>query len=442
MGNRYPQALSKKNALDWKEEFPMFCEARKTGSVPVVYLDSAATSLMPQKVIDAIALYESTNRSNIHRGIHRMAEASTELFESARERLASHLGCKPQNIILTHGATEAANIAAQSWAFDNLKAGDKIAVCVDNHHANFVPWQMLAQEKGIQLVFVEINECGTIDIESWKQTLLAKPRLIALTHVSNVTGVEHPAALLCAQAHEIGAKVLLDCAQSFGHIPFDLGVLGVDMALGSCHKAYGPFGLGFLYCTDEVMCNMRPRFGGGGMIERVGRDGFISAKGIAAYEAGTPVVSAAAGLREALVFMESIGVDTIAKHACALSQKTKEGLRLLDGIDLIADGGNASAYQASAFLNAENPHSHCSIVSFSSNRLHPHDIAAYLDTQNIAVRAGHHCAMPLHTAFGIGASVRVSFGIYNNEHDVEAFLEALYTMVKEKRHATSYRHRR
>lgn len=439
------KGIVKEKPCGQKHLFPAFESTEHQGAASLVYLDSAATSLMPRVVIDTIAEYEAKDRSNIHRGIHRMAEASTELYESARQQLAAHLRCAARNIILTHGTTESINTVAQAWAFHNLSVGDTIVLATDNHHANIVPWQILAQEKALNLVFVEVLPQGMIDPDSWAQALAQSPRFVALTHVSNVTGVEHPVAEMVAEAHAVGAKVLVDCAQSFGHKPLDMQKLGADMAAGSCHKAYGPFGFGFLFCSDTALAHMYPRYGGGGMIANVTREGFSPAEGSAAFEAGTPVVSAAAGLKTSLDFIDEIGLEAIASHATNLSEQTKKGLRCIKGVRLVADQescrGEGSSVEASRG-RSDAAKNHCSIVSFTCERYHPHDIAAHLDERSIAVRAGHHCAMPLHDALGISASIRVSFGVYNDAHDVDMFLNTLCDIIGKERHGVTYRHRR
>lgn len=423
-----------------KHLFPLFDGIRGEDAASLVYFDSAATSLMPRMVIDAITEYEASSRSNIHRGIHRMAETSTELYEGAREQLAAHLNCLPENLILTHGTTESINSVARAWAAHNLSAGDVIILSIDNHHANIVPWQMLAREKDLEIIFVEVSPDGTLDHASWKQALSRSPRLVALTQVSNVTGLEHPAVPLIAEAHAAGARVLIDCAQSFGHQLLDLTALGADMAVASCHKAYGPFGLGFLFCSDITLGEMYPCYGGGGMIAAVTKEGFSPAVGSSAFEAGTPVVSAAAGLKASLDFMDEVGLEVITRHTAYLSEQTRRGLRGIDGIHVIADRTDPRGKWTTdpRYGTCDR----CSIVSFTSDSHHPHDLAACLDEHNIAVRAGHHCAMPLHNALDVMASVRVSFGIYNDMGDVERFLGVVRRITREERHGIAYRHRR
>lgn len=393
---------------------------------PLVYLDSAATSLMPQMVIDAMSEYEETTRSNIHRGIHRFAETSTELYEEARECLAQTIGCAAKNVILTHGATESINMMARGWAANVLRKKDVVALFVDNHHANIVPWQMLAAEKGMELVFVEIERQGNYDELSWERALSLKPKLVVLPHVCNVTGFMHSVSNITDTAHSVGACVLVDCAQGFGHVPLDVGAWGMDAAVGSSHKAYGPFGIGFLYANDQVIDEMKPVYGGGGMVSMVTREGFTAAEGTAAFEAGTPAVSAAVGMKASLVFIDGLGIEALAAHSSYLCDETRRGLDLIPGIKPLGERRGRDS----------------SMVSFVSERIHPHDIAAGLDRRGIAVRAGHHCAMPLHESWGIPATVRVSFGVYNTRQDVESFLEALEEMHEERKDGVVFSHRK
>lgn len=419
--------------LPVRERFSLVNVVDSKADTSLVYFDSAATGLMPRSVINAIVEYEECARSNIHRGIHRRAEVSTQLYEDARRHLAVHLNCAPENLIFTHGTTESINMIARTWAFRSLSAHDTIVLAVDNHHANIVPWQMVAEERGLHLVFVEVAPDGEIDPGSWEQALSHAPELVALTHVSNVTGVEHPIDRLVAEAHAVGAKALVDCAQSFGHQALDMQRLGADAIAGSCHKAYGPFGFGFLACSDTMLEALYPCFGGGGMITSVTREGFLPAEGSVAFEAGTPVVSAAAGLKASLEFLDEVGLETISRHTAELSDRMREGLRHIEGIRIVAD--------RTSDRKSTTP-DRCSIVSFTSEHYHPHDIAARLDEKGIAVRAGHHCAMPLHQAWGIPASVRASFGIYNEASEVDLFLEVLRDIVKGEHSGITYRHRR
>jgi cysteine desulfurase/selenocysteine lyase len=261
---------------------------------------------------------------------------------------------------------------------------------------------------------------------AWYRALEEGPCLVALTHVSNVLGTALPVRRLVAEAHEAGAAVLLDCAQSFGHMPLDLAELDVDFAAASLHKAYGPWGLGFLWCKPERMAEMEPLMGGGGMVGRVGREGFTCAEGVAAFEGGTPAVSAVVGMRRALSFISQIGLDVQACHTAGLVARATAGLASLEGVTVL---GGADAPR-------------CSLVSFTLDGLHPHDLAAALDEEGIAVRAGHHCAMPLHQALGLPASTRASFAAYSTQEDVDALLRAMAALSERRGDVRTYRNRR
>jgi cysteine desulfurase/selenocysteine lyase len=391
----------------------------------LIYLDSAATSLKPRSVFEAIDVYERNSCANIHRGIHTLAEESTEMYELAREHLATFLGVMPETLIFTHGATESINIVSHGW---EPLAHAKASILVDesNHHANIVPRQMLARDKGVRVSFLPVTDTGQLDQQAFHSALGQAPTLIALTHISNVIGTVAPIRELAAAAHAAGAAVLLDCAQSFGHIPLDLGSLGVDFAVGSIHKAYGPFGLGFLWCRPEAFQDLRPLIGGGGMVGRVSPQGFTCADGVAAFEGGTPTISAVAGMRAALDFISGIDLMTLAKHTARITKTAADGLASIRGVSVM--GGGAL--------------SRTSLVSFSVANRHAHDVAAFLDGNGIAVRAGNHCAMPLHQALGQTASVRASFAAYSTTEDANALLTAIEGLSKRSGNVRAYRNRR
>ncbi|MDR1185517.1 MAG: cysteine desulfurase [Coriobacteriales bacterium] len=408
-----------------RPEFPVLSRRIGCSEHPLIYLDSAATSLKPSRVIEAVNDYERNRCANIHRGIHTLAEESTEMFEQGRKQLAAFLGVTPDTLVFTQGTTESINIVSHGWE-PVLCASASILVDESNHHANIVPWQMLADEYGADVSFLPVTTCGQFDKEDFYQALARHPTLIALTHISNVTGLVAPIKTLTDAAHTAGTAVLLDCAQSFGHIPLDLTALGVDFAMGSVHKAYGPFGLGFLWCCPEEFRRLRPLVGGGGMISRVTAEGFVPTEGVALFEGGTPNISAVAGMREALGFMFDLGLDTIARHVAGITEAAVAGLIGIEGVSLIG--------------SADLPRS--SLVSFKVSGSHTHDVAAFLDTKGIAVRAGHHCAMPLHEALNHTSSVRASFAAYSTKEDVEAFLSAVRELSVRRKDAGIYRNRR
>ena len=388
-----------------KSLFPLL--ARDCDGSRLAYLDSAATAQVPKRVLDAVERFETETRSNIHRGIYPLAERASDLYEEARERVARFFGIPDEGAIFTHGATEALNLAVFGWAGANLKAGDLVLVDTAGHHANIVPWQMLAHEKGIELAYIGLDERGLVDTARWHELLERGPKAVALTHMSNVTGLSNDLPLLACEAHEANAAVIADCAQAAGHAPLDFASLGVDFAAVSAHKMYGPFGIGLLWVAPEHAERMRSLMGGGGMIERVDTNGFTCTETPQCFEAGTPNIAGAVGFAEACAFLDDIGLAAIEERGRALCGRLLAGLHALGGIS--AMGGF-------------EPGGRSSIVSFTLDGVHPHDIAQALADDGVAVRAGNHCAMPLHQALGVAASVRASFGVYTEEEDVDRLL--------------------
>jgi cysteine desulfurase/selenocysteine lyase len=380
---------------------------------------------MPSCVIESLAAYERTSRSNIHRGIHTLAEESTNAYECGREELAAFLGIGPETLVFTHGATEAVNLVAHGWA-PLYRRGALVLVATSNHHANIVPWQMLGQRHDTSVEFLPLDASGLINRQAFRKAVERGCALVALTQVSNVLGCAEPLQELVDEAHAYGAVVMLDCAQSFGHMPLDLAELGVDFAVGSIHKAYGPFGLGFLWCCPEAFAHLRPLVGGGGMVGHVAEDGFTCAEGTAAFEGGTPAISSVVGMREALDFLRSVGLDQLAAHTALLAQRAASKLKEIEGLTLLGEAGLERT----------------SLVSFTLDGVHAHDVAALLDEAGIAVRAGHHCAMPLHKALGVMASVRASFAAYSTDEDVKVLVDAVQTLSERRGDARVYRNRR
>jgi cysteine desulfurase/selenocysteine lyase len=408
-----------------RQEFPVLARCVGEPARPLVYLDSAATCLMPTSVIEAITTYECMSRSNIHRGIHVLAEESTDRYETGREELAAFLGVSPATLILTHGTTEAINIVAHGW-MPLYRSGASVLIAESNHHANIVPWQMIRSRHDTDIRILPLSVDGLLDRRAFREAVEKGVTLVALTQVSNVLGFVEPIQELVEEAHAAGATVLLDCAQSFGHMPLDLQQLGVDFAAASIHKAYGPFGVGFLWCHPKVFENLRPLVGGGGMVGRVSNTGFTCAEGVAAFEGGTPAISSVAGMREALRFLRRFDMDDLAGHMASLADTAALRLKEIEGITLL---GRADTPRAS-------------LLSFAFANMHAHDVASAFDRRGIAVRAGHHCAMPLHDALGIPASVRASFAAYSTHEDVNALVDAARTISEERSDARVYRNRR
>lgn len=373
------------------------------------YLDSAATCLSPDRVVRAASSYEQTSRANVHRGIHALAEESTDVYENARETVAHFIGSDASHLAFTRGATDSINIAAASLAASAVRESDSIVIMQDAHHANIVPWQMLARRTGARIVAVGLDSEGRIDERSWLQALEAAPRVVALSFGGNVLGVDDDTLTRCAQAHEAGAFVVLDCAQRVGHAPLDVSAMSADVVAFSAHKMYGPMGIGALWCSDAFLSVCEPAVGGGGAIVSVTLDGYEALPFPQGFEPGTPAVAAAAAFAEAARFLEGIGMQAVEGHDTALANYACKLLLSMGCVDVVG------------------PDDACrrGIVSFSIRGVHPHDAAQVLSDEAVAVRAGHHCAMPLHRHLGMPASVRASFGVYNSAEDVLRLRDAV-----------------
>jgi cysteine desulfurase/selenocysteine lyase len=397
-----------------RSEFPVLQRETAPG-VPLVYLDSAATSHKPRAVLEAMDRFYQQHNANIHRGIHRLAEEATADFEDARRRIAEFIGAaSPRQIVFTRNTTESINLVANSWGRANLAAGDLILLSVMEHHSNLVPWQMLAAEKGLRLEFVPLTSDLRMDLEAYARLLEQGPRLVALTHMSNVLGTINPLAEMTRQAHAAGALVLADAAQSVPHLPVDVTDLGVDFLAFSGHKMCGPTGVGVLYGRMELLEAMPPFLGGGEMIKRVHLREFKPNEVPHKFEAGTPAIAEAIGLGAAVDFLNGIGMSAVERHGQRLIARAIERLEEVPGVIV---HGPAAQHKGP-------------VAAFSFQGAHPHDIAQVLDSRGIAVRAGHHCAMPLHDTLGLPATTRASFYLYNTEQEIDQLIEGLY-QVKE-----------
>ena len=401
-----------------RDEFPLLARPVGRDGQQLVYLDSAASSLVPDRVLEAVRHYYHTSCSNIHRGAHRLAEESTDAFERARENVAAFLGIRNEKqVVFTHGSTESLNMASRCWAACALRPGDTVVVAEDNHHANIICWHMVAQEYGFKLEWIPLGRDSFLDYAHWCRLLELKPKLVALVHHSNVLGYEQPFLRhIINDARQAGVKVVLDAAQSVGHIPLSFPDLSVDFLAFSAHKVMGLTGLGVLACSLEVLEDMRPVYGGGGMLERVDRKGFLPHQAPFAFEAGTPSIVAAIACAEALSMIEEAGLDAVAHHTESLCAMIGEGLASHACITVLGD----TALKRN------------SLIAFTIEGVHPHDASQMLSDCGIAVRAGHHCAMPLHKALQVPASIRVSVAGYSNSTDVEGFLNALATIIEKR----------
>jgi len=393
-----------------RAEFPILTRETQPG-VRLIYLDSAATSQKPLSVIQAISDFYQYSNANIHRGVHRLAEEATAAYEGARGSVARFIGApSPASIVFTRNATESINLVAQTWGRARLMAGDLVILTEMEHHANLVPWLMLAAERGIRLAFVKVDSAGRLDLESYRKLLEQAPRLVSFTHMSNVLGTITPAAEMIAQAHRAGALVLVDAAQSVPHFPVNVTDLQADFLVFSAHKMCGPTGVGVLYGRPGLLESMPPYQGGGDMIKRVRLDGFVPNDSPYKFEAGTPAIAEAIGLGAAIEFLEGLGMQALQQHDQELVAYAMERLEEIPGLRHF---GPPAAEKGG-------------VVSFSLEGAHPHDVAQILDSQGIAVRAGHHCAMPIHEKFGLPATTRASFYLYNTLEEIDRLVDGLY----------------
>ncbi len=397
-----------------RADFPILDRQVRPG-VPLVYLDSTATSQKPLSVISAMDEFYRQNNANIHRGIHTLAEESTAAYEGARQKVADFIGApSARQVIFTRNATESINLVAQTWGRANLQAGDVIILTEMEHHSNLVPWQMLAEEKNLRLEFIPVTSGGLLDLDAYRQLLAMQPKLVAFTHMSNVLGTINPAGEIILKAHLAGAITLVDGAQSVPHFPVDVQALGVDFLAFSAHKMCGPSGIGVLYGRKELLERMPPFLGGGDMIKRVHLRSFAPNEIPHKFEAGTPAIAEAVGLGAAVDYLNQIGMQSIARHESEIIEYALERLEEVPGVSIF---GPSAEHKGG-------------VASFSLLGVHPHDISQVLDTYGVAIRAGHHCAMPLHEKFGLPATARASFYLYNTPQEVDRLVEALYK-VKE-----------
>ncbi|MBY7883861.1 cysteine desulfurase CsdA [Vibrio fluvialis] len=379
---------------------------------PLIYLDSAATTQKPQVVIDAITRYYSAQNANVHRGSHSLTAHATSQFEAARERVAQFIGApSTKSIIWTRGATEALNLIAQTYARNTLKAGDEILVSETEHHANIVPWQIVAEQTGAKVVKVPMTRDGEFGLEAFHELLSERCKIVALAHITNVTGTRQPIETVIAAAHQVGAIVVVDGAQGIVHEIVDVAALDADFYVFSGHKLYAPAGIGVLYGKQALLEAMPPWHGGGKMVEKVSFGGTTYSGLPGKFEAGTPNVAGAIALKAAIDWYSQFDRGEVEAHLHHLQTLTYQALSKMEDIRVLG-------YQPDA-----------SILSVVMEGVHHQDLATLLDQQGIAVRAGHHCAHPLMEAFGVKGTVRISFGIYNSEQEVAQLIKAIEKAV-------------
>ena len=396
-----------------RADFPIL--SRRVKGKPLVYLDSAASSQRPVQVLDAMDRYYRETHANVHRGVHTLSEEATAQYEAARAKVSNFIGaCCPKEVIWTRNATEAINLVAYSWGRANLKAGDRILLTEMEHHANLVPWQMLAAEREIQLDFVPVADNGTLILDNLDRLLTPKTKLFAFTAASNVLGTLNPVRELTDAAHKAGALVLLDACQSVPHLPVNVQALDVDFMAFSGHKMLGPTGSGVLWGRREILNAMPPFMGGGDMIREVHLRDFKPNELPWKFEAGTPAIAEAIGLAAAVDYLNTVGMEAIHAAERQLTAYAMARMSEVEGLKFLGPPADQRG----------------GLVAFVLGDIHPHDIAAALDSMGIAIRAGHHCAMPLHERYGIPASARASFYLYTTREEIDILVAGLKKVVE------------
>jgi len=392
-----------------RKDFPIL--EREVNGQRLVYLDNAATSQKPQSVIDALTEYYGRYNANVHRGLHTLAEEATIAYERARGRVASFIGAESPNCVLfTRNTTEAINLLAYAWARRTLKAGDEIILSVMEHHSNIVPWHILADDTGVVLRFIDINEEGQLDLEQYQQLLNSRTKLVSVMHVSNVLGTINPVKDMAKAAHAVGALMLVDGAQSVPNMPVDVRDLDCDFMAFSSHKMMGPTGIGALYGKLELLDPMGPFLGGGEMIREVTLERSTWNELPWRFEAGTPNIADAVAWAPAVDYLNEVGLENIRQHEIDL---TRYALHKIRGVPDVKVYGPPKAEDRGG------------VVAFTMGDIHPHDLGTALDQYGIAIRAGHHCAQPLHRRLGVGSTARASFYAYTTQAEVDKFVDGL-----------------
>ena len=395
-----------------RADFPILSRSVHDGR-PLVYMDSAATTMKPRQVLDAIRSFDELHYSNVHRGAHVLAAEATEMFEGARTRVAAMLGASADEIIFTKGTTESVNLVAASWGRQHLQEGDVVLVTSMEHHANIVPWQMVAAERGASVKPIPVLDDGTLDVAVAQSMLTSDVRMLAFTHVSNVLGTVNDVRGLCAMARERGIATFVDGAQAVQHGNVDVAAIDCDFYAFSAHKLYGPTGIGVLYGRREVLASMPPYQGGGAMIDRVSFSGTTYAEPPMRFEAGTPHLEGAIGLGAAIEWFAGIDHEAMHNHEAALLAHATDELSRIDGLRILGTSPNKVG-----------------IVSFVVDGVHASDIGMITDRMGVAMRVGHHCAQPLMDRFGVTSTVRMSFGVHTSHDDVQHSVTAVVKAVE------------
>jgi len=397
-----------------RADFPILQREVRPG-VRLVYLDSTATSQKPLEVIQVMDQFYRQSNANIHRGIHTLAEESTALYEAARDRIAKFINApSARQIIFTRNATEAINLVAYTWGRANLSEGDLVILTEMEHHSNLVPWHMLASERSLRLEFISVTPDGYLDLDSYRGLLELKPSLVSFTHMSNVLGTINPAQEIIQLAHQAGAVTLVDGAQSVPHFHVDVQEIQPDFLAFSAHKMLGPTGIGVLYGRKDLLEKMPPFLGGGDMIKRVHLRSFAPNEIPFKFEAGTPAIAEAVGFKAAVDYLTGVGLNNISQHEHHVVEYAMDRLEEIPGVKVFGPPAGDRG----------------GVVAFTLQGVHPHDISQILDSDGIAIRAGHHCAMPLHEKFNIPATARASFYLYNTTAEVDQLADSIYKVKK------------
>jgi cysteine desulfurase/selenocysteine lyase len=392
-----------------RAEFPIL--SRRVNGAPLAYLDNGATVQKPDSVIEAVNRFYREHNSNVHRGAHVLSAEATALYEGARTKVAGLLGADRREIVFTRNVTAAINLAAQGWGADNLGPGDRIVLTEMEHHSNIVPWHLIAERTGAELDWVGIDDDGRLDRESLTAAIARGPKVVAVTHVSNVLGAVLPVAEIVAEARAAGALTLIDGAQAAPRLPVDVKAIGADFYCFTGHKLYGPTGIGVLYGRREILDSMEPFEGGGSMISKVTKEKITWAETPSKFEAGTPPIAQAAGLGAAVDWIGSVGLEAIGNHERELTAYALPRLAEIPGLTVF---GPADASEREG------------LISFEIDGIHPHDVSEILDRHGVAVRAGHHCAQPLMKRLGVTATTRASFAAYNSTGEIDRLIEGLH----------------
>lgn len=393
---------------DYRNDFPLLMQNK------IIYIDNAATSQRPQCVIDAEGDFYKNYNANPLRGLYSLSVEATEVYENAREAVRKFIGAEKSNeIIFTRNTTESLNLVAYSYGLSNVKKGDEIVVSIMEHHSDLLPWQMVAKTCGAELKFIECAKDGSIDLEKVKELITSRTKIVAMTQVSNVLGREYPVKEIAKLAHEKGAVMVVDGAQSTPHMRVDVTDLDADFFAFSGHKLLAPMGIGVLYGKEKLLEKMPPFLSGGEMIDSVTRTSAVYAELPHKFEAGTVNAAGAAGLKAAIDYIEKVGFDYISEREIALTSRAIEKMKKIHHVNIIG---------------SENADEHTGIVTFTIDNVHPHDISEILAADGIAVRAGHHCAQPLLTHLGLNSTARASFAFYNTEDEVDKFTDSVATI--------------